>query len=64
MKAKEFDRKFDAGEDVTEYLDLSEVRRSAREQKQKQKQKRVSVDTPLSVSESPGRDDHSNSNGD
>ena len=40
MKAKDFDRKFDEGEDVTRYLDLSQSRRSALEPK------RVNVDFP------------------
>jgi hypothetical protein len=40
MKAKDFDRKFDEGEDVTRYLDLSKARRSALEPK------RVNVDFP------------------
>ena len=41
MKAKEFDRKFDEGEDVSQYLDISEARRSGQEQK------RVNVEFPL-----------------
>jgi len=41
MKAKEFDKKFDEGEDVTEHLDLSKARRPVQEQK------RVNVDFPL-----------------
>lgn len=40
MKAKEFDRKFDAGEDVSDELDLSGARRP------RQAQKRVNVDFP------------------
>ena len=40
MKAKDFDRRFDEGEDVTRYLDLSKARRSALEPK------RVNVDFP------------------
>ena len=40
MKAKEFDRKFDEGEDISKYLDLSRARRSELEQK------RVNVDFP------------------
>lgn len=40
MKAKEFDRKFDEGEDVIRYLDLSKARRSVLEPK------RVNVDFP------------------
>ena len=41
MKAKEFDRKFDADEDITASLDLSKARRP------KQEQKRVNVDFPI-----------------
>jgi len=41
MKAKEFDRKFDAGENITKHLDLSRVRRPEHEQK------RVNVDFPI-----------------
>lgn len=54
MKAREFDKKFDAGDDITEHLDLAKARRPAQEQK------RVSVDPPLSMIESPDRDDDSN----
>lgn len=41
IKAKEIDRKFDKGEDISKYLDLSRSRRP------KQEQKRVNVDFPL-----------------
>jgi len=41
MKAKDLDRTFDAGEDVTEFLDLSKARRP------EQEQKRVNVDFPI-----------------
>jgi CopG antitoxin of type II toxin-antitoxin system len=41
MKAEEFDAIFDEGEDVTEFLDLSKVRRPGHEQK------RVNVDFPV-----------------
>lgn len=41
MKAEEFDRKFDAGEDITTYLDLAGARRPEHEQK------RVNVDFPV-----------------
>ena len=41
MKANEFDKKFDAGEDITPHLDLSKARRP------EQEQKRVNVDFPL-----------------
>jgi len=40
MKAKEFGRKFDAGEDVTAHLDVSRARRA------RQEPKRVNVDFP------------------
>ncbi len=39
-KAKELDRKFDAGEDITRYLDLAKARRPGHEQR------RVNVDFP------------------
>jgi hypothetical protein len=41
MKASEFDKRFDEGEDVSKYLDLSKARRP------EQDQKRVNVDFPL-----------------
>ncbi len=41
MKAKEFDKRFDEGEDVSKYLDVSKARRPA------QDQKRVNVDFPV-----------------
>lgn len=41
MKAKELDDKFDAGEDISEYLDISKARRP------QQDQKRVNVDFPI-----------------
>ena len=41
MKAKEFEKKFDSGEEITKYLDLAKARRPAQEQK------RVNVDFPL-----------------
>ncbi len=41
IKAKEIDIKFDDGEDISKYLDLSKARRPA------QGQKRVNVDFPL-----------------
>ncbi len=40
MKAKELDRKFDEGEDITKHLDLSQARRV------NQAAKRVNVDFP------------------
>jgi hypothetical protein len=33
MKAKEFDKKFDKGEDISKYLDLSRTSRPGRDQK-------------------------------
>ena len=41
MKAEEFDKKFDEGEDVSQYLDLSKARRPIQEHK------KVNVDFPL-----------------
>ncbi|HEX7533842.1 MAG TPA: CopG family antitoxin [Syntrophales bacterium] len=41
MKAKEFDKRFDEGEDVSQYLDISKARRPI------QGQKRVNVDFPV-----------------
>jgi hypothetical protein len=41
MKAKELDQKFDDGEDVSQYLDISKARRP------QQDQKRVNVDFPV-----------------
>ena len=41
MKAEELDNKFDAGEDISEYPDLSKARRPL------QDQKRVNVDFPI-----------------
>jgi hypothetical protein len=40
MKAKELDRKFDRGEDVSKFLDLTRTRRPNREQR------RINVDIP------------------
>ena len=41
MKAEQFDRKFDKGEDVSKYLDFSKATRPGREQR------RVNVDFPV-----------------
>ncbi len=41
MKAKQLDKKFDEGEDISQFLDLSKARRLG------QKQKRVNVDFPI-----------------
>lgn len=40
MKASDFDEKFDSGDDVTEFLDLSKAKRSGLEIK------RINVDFP------------------
>ena len=40
ITAAEFDEKFDRGEDITEFLDLSNIRRPGREQQQ------ISMDFP------------------
>ena len=50
MKAREFDRKFDAGEDVTGELDLSKAHRPAQEVR------RVNVDFPSWMVESLDRE--------
>ena len=41
MKAREFDRKFDEGNNISKYLDLTRARRL------EQDQKRVNVDFPI-----------------
>jgi len=41
MKPDKLERKFDAGEDISKYLDLSKIRRPGQEQK------RVNVDFPI-----------------
>jgi macrodomain Ter protein organizer (MatP/YcbG family) len=41
MKARELDKKFDEGEDIAEFLDLSQAKRPG------QDQKRVNVDFPV-----------------
>jgi hypothetical protein len=50
MKAKEFDRKFDRGEDLTEHLDLSRARRPGEEPR------RVNVDFPMWMIDSLDRE--------
>ena len=50
MKAKDFDRTFDNGEDVTKYLDYSRATRPGREQK------RVNVDFPVWMIQSLDRE--------
>jgi hypothetical protein len=52
MKAHEFDAKFEADEDVTEDLDLTQVK------KPMLKQKRVNVDFPAWMLESLDREAH------
>ena len=46
MKAKEFDKRFDEGEDIVKYLDLSKAKRPGLDQK------RVNVDIPVWMIES------------
>ena len=46
MKTQEFDRKFDAGEDITSHLDINSARRV------KKQHKRVNVDFPVWMIES------------
>ncbi|MGD0654097.1 MAG: CopG family transcriptional regulator [Thermoguttaceae bacterium] len=41
MKAKDFDKKFEEGQNISKYLDISKARKPALEQK------RVNVDFPL-----------------
>ena len=50
MKAKSFDAKFEKGEDVTGFLDLSKARRPLQEQR------RVNVDFPTWMIESLDRE--------
>ena len=50
VKAKDFDKKFDAGEDVTKYLDLTRARRPGHDQR------RVNVDFPIWMIESLDRE--------
>jgi hypothetical protein len=50
MKAKEFDAKFDAGEDLSRVLDMSKTRRPGQEPK------RVNVDFPEWMVESLDRE--------
>ena len=52
MKAHEFDAKFEADEDVTEDLDLTQIK------KPMLKQKRVNVDFPAWMIESLDREAH------
>ncbi|MCG6134693.1 MAG: BrnA antitoxin family protein [Nostoc sp. LLA-1] len=50
MKAEEFDEKFDAGEDITAYLDINTIRRLGYEQQ------RVNVDFPTWMIEALDRE--------
>jgi macrodomain Ter protein organizer (MatP/YcbG family) len=50
MKAKEFDKRFDKGENITRFLNRSKARRPAEEQK------RVNVDFPLWMIQSLDRE--------
>ncbi|REL27075.1 CopG family transcriptional regulator [Thalassotalea euphylliae] len=50
MKASDFDKKFDDGEDIIEHLDLSNVKRPM------QKTKRVNVDFPAWMLDSLDRE--------
>ncbi len=50
MKAKEFDRKFERGEDITPHLELSKARRPGLQQR------RVNVDFPEWMIESLDRE--------
>jgi hypothetical protein len=52
MKASDFDKKFDAGKDVTTSLDLEKARRPCLEQK------RVNVDFPVWMVRSLDREAH------
>ncbi len=45
MKAKEFDKKFDNGEDISEFLDVENAKKPGLEQK------RVNVDFPVWIIE-------------
>ena len=50
MKAREFDRKFDSGKNITKHLDRSKARRPDQEHK------RVNVDLPVWMVESLDRE--------
>ena len=52
MKAKEFDKKFDNGEDISKHLDLSRAKRT------NQEAKRVNVDFPSWMIHSLDREAH------
>ena len=46
MRAKDLEKKFDAGEDITKYLEMTKARRPGQEQK------RVNVDFPAWIIQS------------
>lgn len=50
MKARDFDKKFDAGDDMSRHLDLSKARRPGHEQQ------RVNVDFPVWMVDSLDRE--------
>lgn len=50
MKARDLDRRFDAGEDITQHLDLARARRP------EQEHKRVNVDFPVWMIQSLDRE--------
>ncbi len=50
MKAEEFDKKFDSGEDITAYLDMNTIRHPG------YKQRRVNVDFPKWIIEALDRE--------
>ena len=50
VKAKELDKKFDSGEDITRYLEITKARRPGHEQR------RVNVDFPVWMIESLDRE--------
>jgi hypothetical protein len=50
MKAEDFDKKFESGEDISEYLDLKKL------EKPGQEQKRVNVDFPVWMIDSLDRE--------
>jgi hypothetical protein len=50
MKAKDLDKRFDSGKDITEFLDISNAKRPG------QDQKRVNVDFPVWMIQSLDRE--------
>jgi macrodomain Ter protein organizer (MatP/YcbG family) len=56
ITAQEFDKKFDNGEDISEYLDLSKATRLKDIKKLKTKTKKINVDFPEWVIESLDRE--------